>query len=92
MFKKTLNIISVSRDKITAARVKGKKVLKTSEYGWTKETIELTFSKIKSDFNFTRCRLLFMDEISYLVKIPLPASLKKENEREYIANALFSNK
>src|SRR3989344_5593158 len=86
MFSKTQTIIAINKEKLIAVMVNAsrKKIVKTLELGWDFATIDLAFEKIKKDLKAKRVRILFGEELSYVLKIEVPGDVEKGKEKDYI--------
>lgn len=79
-------IVAINKNKIVVVQVNsdGKKIVDGGEYGWTPETLDLVFSEIIKKFKGSKVRLLISDELSYVVRLAVPADITREKERDYI--------
>lgn len=90
MFGKTQIIIAISKDKLLAAKVNPskRKIVKTLELGWSPETLALALAKIKKDLSANTVRILFVKDISYVLKIEAPASMSGGELKDYLGQKI----
>jgi hypothetical protein len=88
MFGKTKIIIAFSKDKVIAAKVRGKKIRRSIELGWDEETMDIVLSKIKDALKARTVRVLIGNALSYVLRLTIPSDISYKQERDYIAKKL----
>lgn len=94
LFSKKANIIVILKDKIIAVKVRvGKKckLIKSFEYGWNNKTIDVVFSKIKSDLKLKKARILLSSDLSYVLRMKIANDTPAKQKREIIAQEINKN-
>ena len=90
MFGKTRVIIVITKDKLFAAKVKlpSKKITQALEVAWNFETLELALATIKKEFKANNVRILFAKDVSYVLRVKIPAEVGEEGERNFVAEKI----
>lgn len=90
MLTKSKIIIVLTKDKVygTVVDLKAKKIVKSIELGWTSETLELALGQLKKELKILSARILFGQEVSYVVKFEIPGGLQNAEERKYISQKM----
>jgi hypothetical protein len=91
MLRKTKIIVAITGDKIVGARVKlarQNKIEKSIAFGWKPETLDMVLSKMKTQLKAKRIRVLIGDDLSYVLRLTMPSTLGKKEEKEYLAKKI----
>jgi hypothetical protein len=86
-------VIAISKDKIVVAEVNPtakSKIGQAYEFGWKEETLDLVFAEIIKKFKTKSFRILVSDELSYVVRLIVPADVAREKVRDYIWDEIAS--
>lgn len=91
MFFKTISVIAINRKNLVAAKVKAynRKIAKAYEYEYDFENLSKYILKAKTDIGASRVRILVSDDLTYTLKLKIPAKLSGDEEREFVRKKIM---
>lgn len=88
MLSKKVNVIGIKKGKLIAAKISGKKIKKSLEYNWDFQTLDIALSKAVSDLKAKTIRVLIGSDMSYVLRLKVPADMGSLDQRKYIAEKI----
>lgn len=93
MFKNTKSVIAISRNDIVAGNVAigSKKITNTIQGKWNEHNLSEALKAIKNKLKSSTFRIVFADDLSYLLEFVIPSKLSGDQEREFIFDKIKEN-